>query len=142
VGKSLSCRVWDECPTESSADGDRASRSTRSSIFGGQSVSSITTPQVEPSDPKQQPVPGTPESPSQLPGSEETPDPQAPDQRWSPSGVPKDQEREENQKQVPPGDSKDQQPAPVRLVQPFLGDDWSFALVDGLYKGSFIQYGR
>ncbi len=112
VGKSLSCWVWDECPTGSSADGDRASRSTRPSIFGGQSTSSSTTPKVEPSDPKQQPVPDTPESPSQVPGSEETPDPQAPGQRWSPSGAPKDQEREEDQKQVPPGDSKDKGSAP------------------------------
>ena len=94
VGKSLSCWVWSECPTESSTDGDDvASKSTLPSIFGGGRSASSSTPQVEPlAPPEQQPAPEAPESPSQarpdVPGSEKTPGQRVPDEQRSPSGEP------------------------------------------------------
>jgi len=91
VGKSLSCWVWNECATGSSADGDGASEtSTLPSILGGgQSVSSGAL-KVQP-PPSQQPAPEVPGSPSQpqgVPGSEQLPSSPQPGQRSrSPSGA-------------------------------------------------------
>jgi hypothetical protein len=81
VGRSLSCWVWNECPTEeSSVDGDRASStSTLPSILGSGPSASSTAPEVRPVDSQQQPTPsGSPEtpsvppsmSPSKVPGTE------------------------------------------------------------------------
>lgn len=124
VGKSLSCWVWSECP-EGSATSDGKGFSTRPSILGGgQSASS--SPQVEPFNSQQQPIPGVPESPSQTPGisnSADVPSP-SPGQRWSPSGNPSDtseeqqqrlsdtseEQQRENQQRSSPEDSKNQQP--------------------------------
>jgi hypothetical protein len=75
VGKSLSCWLWSDCPTEeSSADGESTS-STRTlpSIFGGSPSASSGTPAVQPVvvTPQQQPAPpGSPGSPSAAPGTE------------------------------------------------------------------------
>ena len=128
VGKSLSCSVWDNCPTESatSTTGDGStshSTSTLPSIFGGSQGAISDTPKVAPSSPQQQqpggssPPPGTAQAPSQTPpvtpgtgtpGVETpTPTPSAqPGQRQGPSGVMQDQ-------QQPPSNSApaDQQPS-------------------------------
>jgi hypothetical protein len=108
VGKSLSCWVWDECSTESSAEA-----STLPSILGGgQRAGSSSTPQeVEeaspseegPSNLQQQPdnAPGTPQAPSQAPDDRSV----QPGQRQGPSGVP----AQEVQQQPPPGDAEFQQ---------------------------------
>ncbi len=54
VGKSLSCWVWNECPTESSAEGSRIAggASTLPSILGG--VQSTGTEEAVPSNLQQQ----------------------------------------------------------------------------------------
>jgi hypothetical protein len=107
VGKSLSCWVWDECSTESSAEA-----STLPSILGGgQRAGSSSTPQKEeaspseegPSNLQQQPdnAPGTPQAPSQAPDDRSV----QPGQRQGPSGVP----AQEVQQQPPPGDAEFQQ---------------------------------
>lgn len=108
VGKSLSCWVWNNCPAESSRDGGRSSStSTLPSIFGGSQ--SASSPDVEPVDPQQRPVPGVPESPSQPsgPGSEEN-------QRQGPSADPEDRrlsplDDPENRRGSPSGDPEDRQ---------------------------------
>ena len=110
VGKSLSCWVWDECSTESSAEA-----STLPSILGGGQRAGSSTPQEEgpssegPSNLQQQPdyAPGTPEAPSQAPD-----DPSVqPGQRQGPAGVP--EKVEVQQQPPPPGAAEDQQqPAP------------------------------
>lgn len=92
VGKSLSCWVWDECPTtESSASDTRtAEASTPPSIFGGGESASSTTPEVQPPSPLQQSSapsgPQTPPPSEDIPGSVQSGYPQ-PGQRESPSGV-------------------------------------------------------
>ena len=55
VGKNLSCWAWDNCDTESSADGENASdaRSLPSLFIAGNSISG-SAPQVSPSVPQQQ----------------------------------------------------------------------------------------
>ena len=115
VGKSLSCWVWEECATESSAQSSsrtsEGGASTLPSILGGgQSVGTNTTPQGgdDPSTPQQQPgvqqqpgsSPGTPESPSQEEAAPDDPYSVQPGQRQGPSGVP----QEEDQQQQPPSD--------------------------------------
>jgi hypothetical protein len=108
VGKSLSCWVWDECPTEAAAEG---ASSTLPSILGGGQSTSTSIPQEAgpseagpsedgPSNVQQQPdyAPGTPEAPSQAPD-----DPSVqPGQRQGPAGVP---EKEDQQQPPPPGDA-------------------------------------
>jgi hypothetical protein len=92
VGKSLSCWIWNECPTASSTSGKGSSTGTLPSIFGGSQSASSGSPQVAPSNPQQQPSPDVPQSPSQtpnVPGPEEKP---APDQQGSPSGEPAQQQ--------------------------------------------------
>jgi hypothetical protein len=107
VGKSLSCWVWNNCPAESSRDGGRSSStSTLPSIFGG--GQSSRTPEVEPVDPQQRPVPGAPESPSQPSG------PSSEDQQQSPSADPEDRrlsplDDPENRRGSPSGDPEDRQ---------------------------------
>jgi hypothetical protein len=113
-GKSLSCWIWDECPTESAAEG---ASSTLPSILGGGQRAGSSTPQEEaspseeevspseegPSNVQQQPdnAPGTQNAPSQAPY-----DPSVqPGQRQGPSGVPEN----EVQQQPPPGDAEFQQ---------------------------------
>jgi hypothetical protein len=130
VGKNLSCWVWDDCSTKSSADGSSTARSsTLPTILSGvQSVSS-STPQVSPSIPQQQPgssagsTPGAapsqapadiPQGPADVPGAETPkPSPSAqPGQRQGPSGV-----MQEDQQQVPSSPSSsapaDQQRSPA-----------------------------
>ena len=104
VGKSLSCWVWDECSTESSADGSRtAGASTLPSILGGGQSAGSSIPQDSPSKLQQQPdySPGKQGAPSQeAPADQQNLDPSAqpqPGQRQAPSGVP-----EEDQPQIPP----------------------------------------
>src|SRR5919206_1100645 len=97
VGKSLSCWVWNECPTASSKEDKASSTTTLSSVLGG--GQNLTTrnnapQQVGPANPQQQPpapLPGAPGSsaqPPNVPGSQ-TPDSSAgPSQEGSPSEVP------------------------------------------------------
>ncbi len=69
AGKSLSCWIWDNCPTTgSSADGgEGSSTSTRPSIFGGGQSASSGTPQTNPFNVQQQPTaPGASEAPRKL----------------------------------------------------------------------------
>jgi hypothetical protein len=119
VGKSLSCWVWDECPTEAAAEG---ASSTLPSILGGGQSTGTSISQEEagpseesPSNVQQQPdyAPGTPEAPSQAPD-----DPSVqPGQRQGPAGVP---EKVEVQQQPPPGDAEDQQqPSPGDAPEEF-----------------------
>ncbi len=109
VGKSLSCWVWGECPTESSTDGgEAASKSTLPSILGGGRSASSSTPQVEPLAPEQQPGPEAPESPSQARpdvSGENTPDRRVPDEQRSPSEEPQWSQSEESQ-WYPPEESQ------------------------------------
>ena len=114
VGKSLSCWVWDECPTEAAAA--EGASSTLPSILGGGQSTGTSTPQEEeagpseagpseesPSNLQQQPdyAPGTPEAPSQAPEDRSV----QPGQRQGPSGVP----AQEVQQQALPGAAEDQQ---------------------------------
>ncbi len=117
VGKSLSCWVWDECPTESAAEGSGTvggASSTLPSILGGGQSTGASIPQQEeegPSNLQQQPdyapqqqpdyAPGTPEAPSQAPYD---PSSAQPGQRQGPSGVPE----KEDQQQPPPGDAPEE----------------------------------
>ena len=105
VGKSLSCWVWDECPTESAAA--EGASSTLPSILGGGQSTGTSIPQEEagpseesPSNLQQQPdyAPGTPQAPSQAP---DDPSSAQPGQRQGPSGVP----AKEDQQQPPPGEA-------------------------------------
>jgi hypothetical protein len=108
VGKNLSCWVWDDCSTETSADGSSAAQaSTLPTVLGGvQSASSNTPEVVSPSSSPQQQQPGssgTPGAPSwdpNVPGSETPkPSPSAqPGQRQGPSGI-----MDEGQQQIPSG---------------------------------------
>ncbi len=107
VGKSLSCWVWDECATESSAESSRTGGvSTLPSILGGASSAGTSIPQEEeegsPLNQQQQPgySPGTPEAPSQEEAAPDDPSSVEPGQRQGPSGVP----REEDQQQQPSPD--------------------------------------
>ena len=116
VGKSLSCWVWDECPTESAAA--EGASSTLPSILGGGQSTGTSTPQEEagpseagpseesPSNLQQQPdnAPGTPKAPSQAPADSSA----QPGQRQGPSGVPE----QEVQQQALPGAAEDQQQPP------------------------------
>jgi hypothetical protein len=124
VGKSLSCWVWDECPTESAAEG---ASSTLPSILGGGQRAGSSIPQEEgpseeaspseegPSNVQQQPdnAPGTPEAPSQAPDDHSA----QPGQRQGPAGVP---EQVEVQQQPSPGDAEfQQQPSPGDAPEEF-----------------------
>jgi hypothetical protein len=121
VGKSLSCWVWDECSTESSAEA-----STLPSILGGgQRAGSSSTPQEEeaspsnpqeegPSNLQQQPdnPPGTPKAPSQAPPAAPPANPSAqeePGQQQGPLDVP---DEEFQQQSLPNGAPADQQQPP------------------------------
>jgi hypothetical protein len=104
VGKSLSCWLWNECPTdESSSDGDSTSSTgTLPSIFGASPSASSDAPGVRPVDPQQQQPtpPGSPGSPSVPPSA-------APSTQGWDSGAPaqgRDQSspQEENHEQSPP----------------------------------------
>src|SRR5919199_1711280 len=87
VGKSLSCWVWNECPTASSTEDKASSTTTLSSVLGG--GQNITTPsnapQVGPANPPQQqpppaPLPGAPGTSAQPPN---VPGSQTPDSSWA-----------------------------------------------------------
>ena len=108
-GKSLSCWIWNECPTEFAAEG---ASSTLPSILGGGQSTGTSIPQEEeeaspseegPSNLQQQPdkAPGTPKAPSQAPADSSA----QPGQRQGPSGVPE----QEVQQQPQPGAAEDQQ---------------------------------
>ena len=120
VGKSLSCWVWDECATESSAESSRTSGevSTLPSILGGAPSAGTSIPQEEeegsPSNQQQQP--GVQQQPGSSPGTLEAPsqeeeaapdDPSSvePGQRQGPSGVPQE---EEDQQQPSPGEAPEE----------------------------------
>jgi len=123
VGKSLSCWVWDECATESSAESSRTSGgvSTLPSILGGAPSAGTSIPQEEeeeegsPSNQQQQPgvqqqpgsSPGTLEAPSQEEEEAAPDDPSSvePGQRQGPSGVPQE---EEDQQQPSPGETPEE----------------------------------
>jgi hypothetical protein len=147
MGKSLSCWVWDECPTESSADGDEASGTrTLPSILGGANSVPSDTTQVGSSTPQQQPPsPGAQGVPSQPPGalgSRQSSSPSA-EQWWSPSSVPEDQQqseykqrgeyqqqsedqqRGEYQQQGPTNDLQDQQPRGSQQETPSVPPQFS-----------------
>jgi hypothetical protein len=122
VGKSVSCWVWSECPTESSTEGGGvASKSTLPSIFGGGRSTSSSTPQIEPLAPEQQPAPKVPEPPSQarpdVPGSEKASDQRVPDERRSPSGEPQWSQSGESQL-YPPEESQGSPPERSEKRQP------------------------
>jgi hypothetical protein len=110
VGKSLSCWVWDECSTESSAEGSRSAgaSSTLPSILGGGQSAGSSIPQEEASPSNQQPdySPGAPGAPSQAPPA----NPSAQPGQWQgPSGVP---EKEDPQQSLPNGAPAEQQQPP------------------------------
>ncbi len=116
VGKSMSCWVWGECPTEASAeDGRRTARAgTMPSILGGGQREGSSTPQEnDPSNLRRQPgvrqqpdsSPATPQPPSQAPAADPSVQPQLPAQRQDPAGVP----AEEDQRQAPPVDAPEDQ---------------------------------
>jgi hypothetical protein len=122
VGKSLSCWVWDECSTESSAEASESAgaSSTLPSVLGGgqRAASSSSTPQEEEASPSnQQPenyAPGVPGPPSQAPPAPAAPpaNPSAqeePAQQQGPSGVP---DKEFQQQSLPNGAPADQQQPP------------------------------
>jgi hypothetical protein len=121
VGKSLSCWVWDECPTESSTDdGGTSVTSTLPSILGGGQSASSAALEVQPPSPQQptpaspqQPTPGTPGTPSQpegVQGSEQQPSSPQPGQQWSQSGI---QEEGDQQPSSSEGSEEDEQQNPV-----------------------------
>ena len=119
VGKSLSCWVWDECATESSAESSRTSGevSTLPSILGGAPSAGTSIPQEEEGSPSnQQQQPGVQQQPGSSPGTLEAPSQEeeaAPDdpfsvqpgQRQGPSGVPQE---EEDQQQPSPGEAPEE----------------------------------
>ena len=122
VGKSLSCWVWDECSTESSAEASEsagASSTLPSVLGGGQRAGSSSTPQEEEASPSnQQPddyAPGVPGAPSQAPPAPPPPAPanpsaqEEPAQQQGPSGMP---DREFQQQSLPNGAPADQQQPP------------------------------
>jgi hypothetical protein len=123
VGKSLSCWVWHDCPTESSTDnGDRSSRTrTLPSIFGGASSASRGTPEVRLADPQQQPaLPGSPESPSMSPSAapSEISGTEAQDSVASDAGQDQSSQREEDQQQnLPDYSDEDQQQSPSSITE-------------------------
>jgi hypothetical protein len=118
VGKSLSCWVWDECPTESSTDDSGTSiTSTLPSILGGGQSASSVAPKVQPPPPQQptpaspqQPTPGTPSQPESAPGSEQQPSLPQPGQRWSPSVVPEEGDQQPSSSE---GSEEDKQQSPA-----------------------------
>jgi hypothetical protein len=91
VGKSLSCWVWNDCPTESSTDDGSSSwkTSTLPSIFGGGPSASSGAPELRPVDPQQQPaLPSPPESPSAEPDrGQDQSSPREEDQQQSPANT-------------------------------------------------------
>ena len=127
VGKSLSCWVWDECPTEAAA-AEGASSTLPSILGGGQRSTGTSIPQEEegpsearpseegPSNVQQQPdnAPGTPKAPSQAPADSSV----QPGQRQGPSGVPE----VEDQQQPPPGAAEDQQQLPPGAAPEEFGE--------------------
>lgn len=122
VGKDLSCWVWNDCASASSADGGTASKTSNTytlpSILGGGASKSSSAPEGGPSNP-QQPAPpatpGTPSQPSNAPGSK-TPAPSAqPGLQQSPSGSSDSQPQSpsgapDNQSQQSPSGSSNNQP--------------------------------
>jgi hypothetical protein len=121
AGKSISCWVWNECPAESSADGEGeySSVSTRPSIFGGGRAVSSSTPQTEPFGSEQQSTPdasGSPSQPSKESPSSETPSSRASERQRSPSGGSEDRQPEDRQPEdrqwssSDSSDSEDRQP--------------------------------
>ncbi len=121
VGKNLSCWVWDECATESSAQSSSRTGggvSTLPSILGGAPSAGTSIPQEEeegsPSNQQQQPgvqqqqpgySPGTLEAPSQEEAAPDDPSSVEPGQRRGPSGVPQE---EEDQQQPSPGEAPEE----------------------------------
>ena len=94
VGKSLSCWVWDDCPTESSTDSSKTrTTSTLPSILGGGRSGGGGDSKVQPPS-SQQPSPSAPAVPSQPEGvrGSEQPSSLQPGQRWNPSAAPEEGE--------------------------------------------------
>jgi hypothetical protein len=118
VGKSLSCWVWDECSTESSAEASRSAgaSSTLPSILGGSQRAGSSTPQEEASPSNQQPdyAPGVPGAPSQASPPANPSAQEEPGQQQGPSGVPE----EEDQQQSPPNGAPADQQQPPRSGTP------------------------
>ena len=111
VGKSISCWLWNDCPTEESSTDGGSPSSTRTlpSIFGGGPSATNGAPAVRPAAPQHQPTPpGPPESPSVSPSV-------APESEGQSSGVP-DQSRDrsssredDQQESLPDYSDEDQQ---------------------------------
>ena len=122
VGKSLSCWVWNECPTKN--DGGEATSGgmgTRPSILGGGRVASASAPQPGGLEQSQQPA---------TPHAQEPPDsPQAPQQRPRdvrprPDAGPRDAPADQRAQQAPGGIRPDgQAPPKSQLIAPPGGSD-------------------
>ena len=104
VGKSLSCWVWDDCPTESStADGSTSRTSTLGTIFGGlrnQAPSAEQPPAAKPGLPpsqQQEAAPGSEQPITPLPGEWESPSDVPEDQQGVPTPVEEQQQTEDDQ---------------------------------------------
>jgi hypothetical protein len=110
VGKSLSCWVWNECPTEeSSAGGDEASStSTLPSILGGGQSASSSAPVVRPVGPQQQPTPPGPTGSPSVPPSK-VPGAQGADSGAPTQGQNESSPSEEDQQQSPANYSDEEQ---------------------------------
>jgi hypothetical protein len=127
VGKSLSCSVWNNCPTESSTsttgDGGTSQTSTLPSILGGSqgTISNTTPPKAIPPNSQQRTGAGaspssTPQAPSQTPTSSGSPG------TGTPSGVQKtpipSSSAQPGQGQEPSGGMEDQQQIPSSSSTP------------------------
>jgi hypothetical protein len=115
VGKSLSCWVWNECPTKNNGAGEpSASTGTRPSILGDGQKAGTSTPQPGGLEhPQQSATPhvqeplASPRAPHQQPGAEPR---QAPgEQPASPGGIPPDGQEASPQDQ--PSAPPDEQPS-------------------------------
>lgn len=124
VGKNLSCWVWNDCSSASSADGTASKTSntyTLPSILGGGASTGSNAPQeVGPSNPQQSAPPatgGTPSQPSNAPGSKTPTNPSVqPGRQQSPSSGTSDNRQQspssgtpDNQSQSPSSGTSDNQ---------------------------------
>jgi hypothetical protein len=123
VGKSLSCWVWNNCPTESStADGSTSRTSTLGTIFGGvqnQAPPAEQPPASKPELPPSQqeaapgseqpitPLPGQGESTSGVPEDHQGTPPPVEEQQGSEDDQSKNDQNEDEQDKAPPAEQDD-----------------------------------
>lgn len=104
VGKDLSCWVWKNCPTQTSAGGSSASSiSTRPSILGGGSQANSNAKQIGPANP-QQPTPPALQQPTPTPPSSSGPpvqSPNVPNVQGSPGPLPQQPGQQQSPSEVP-----------------------------------------